>query len=181
MAKRVLLLHGWGGSNYPHWQSWLAGEVAKAYGCVSFLKLPNFDTPKLHEWLEAASKEFKQFQPDVVICHSLGNTLWFWLAQKGFVYEVEKLFLVAPPSLQCSIKELEEFFPVDIPKNLSAKEVELIVSDNDPYMGLDEAKMLQKELQCDMEILKNAGHINSESGFGAWPFMLEKLQKIGVV
>jgi uncharacterized protein len=36
MQKKVLLLHGWGGSNYPHWQSWLAAELAKNYGKVSF-------------------------------------------------------------------------------------------------------------------------------------------------
>ena len=29
MKERVLLLHGWGGSDYPHWQSWLAGELKR--------------------------------------------------------------------------------------------------------------------------------------------------------
>ncbi len=36
MIEKVLLLHGWGGSDTPHWQSWLAGEIAKDYRKVSF-------------------------------------------------------------------------------------------------------------------------------------------------
>ncbi|HIC78956.1 MAG TPA: serine hydrolase family protein, partial [Sulfurovum sp.] len=32
MSDRVLILHGWGGSDAPHWQSELASEIAKNYG-----------------------------------------------------------------------------------------------------------------------------------------------------
>ncbi len=43
-------------------------------------------------------------------------------------------------------------------------------------MELDEAKSLKKELNVKMEILENAGHINADSGFGPWPWMLNKLK-----
>jgi len=39
--KRTLILHGWGGSDAPHWQSELASEIAKNYGTVSFPLLDN--------------------------------------------------------------------------------------------------------------------------------------------
>jgi len=67
---RLLLLHGWGGSDFPHWQSWLAAEVAKEYGCVNFLRLHDFDHPRRDVWMQQAAKELRTFQADVVVCQT---------------------------------------------------------------------------------------------------------------
>ena len=177
MEKKVLILHGWGGSDSPHWQSWLAGEVAKDYGKVSFLKFSDFENPKLDVWKKELKDELKEFQPDIVVCHSLANTLWFHLCNTKNLSEVKKLFLVAPPSMSCNIKELEEFFPVEVPHNLNAKEIILVTSTNDPYLNQAEAKELQSSLNIEMKILQNAGHINADSGYGKWDWILEEIQK----
>lgn len=176
MKQKVLLLHGWGGSNDPHWQSWLAAELAKDYGSVSFLKFSDFDFPDKDIWKKEVLKELNDFKPNVVICHSLANNLWFHICNEENISRIEKLFLVAPPSLKDKIEEVKSFFPVNIPKNLHSKKSFLVCSTNDPYMKLEEAKILQKELDIDMKILKNAGHINAESGFGPWPWILNKLK-----
>ncbi len=176
MKKKILLLHGWGGSNYPHWQSWLAAEIAKDYGTVSFLKFSNFDYPDLKTWKQELKKELDEFKPDIVICHSLANTLWFHLCNDGYVQEVEKLYLIAPPNLKCELEELKSFFPVEIPKSLKAKEILLVTSTNDPYMSVAEANELQKKLAVPMEMLEDAGHINTDSGFGKWPWILKKIK-----
>jgi len=176
MKQKILLVHGWGGSDFPHWQSWLAGEIAKDYGTVSFLKLSDFEFPEINRWKNELLKELDDFKPDVVICHSLANTLWFHLCNEEKIKDVKKLFLVAPPSLEDTIEEVKSFFPITAPKNLHAKEVLLVCSTNDPYMTLQEAKSLQKILDVNMEVLEDAGHINADSGFGEWPWMLEKLK-----
>ena len=43
MSNKILILHGWGGSDFPHWQSELASEIAKNYGTISFPSLENFN------------------------------------------------------------------------------------------------------------------------------------------
>lgn len=177
MRKKVLLLHGWGGSDFPHWQSWLAAELAKEYGKVSFLKFSNCNTPKRDIWMQELTQELEDFQPDIVVCHSLANTLWFHLCHKNPQLKVEKLYLIAPPSLGSNIEELSEFFPVNIPTDLCAQETLLITSTNDPYMSMEEANSLQKRLRIPMKVLKNAGHINAESGFGVWEWMIKEVQK----
>ena len=138
MQERVLLLHGWGGSDYPHWQSWLAGELAKDYGSVSFPKLDDIDFPNKDEWKEQLKKHLNDFKPNVVICHSLANILWFHMCNEANdefnMLEVQRLYLIAPPSLTCQIEELKTFFPVDAPKNLHAKEILLVTSTTDQYM-----------------------------------------------
>ena len=178
MAKKVLLLHGWGGSDYPHWQSWLAGELAKDYGCVNFLKFSDFDTPKLAVWLRELKDELEAFKPDIVICHSLANTLWFHLCNREFMTPIEHLYLVAPPSNECTIEELHEFFPVHVPLSLYAKHTMLITSTNDPYMTQEEAANLQKDLNVEMKVIENGGHLNAESGYGTWEWMLNEISRL---
>lgn len=178
MSKKVLLLHGWGGSDYPHWQSWLASELVKDYGKVSFFKFSNFEEPKLDVWIRELQCELEDFKPDIVICHSLANTLWFHMCNNKIMNNIKYLYLVAPPSLHTNIEELSEFFPVEPPKSLHADNAFLVASTNDQYMDVKELKELQSELGLEMKLLENAGHINAESEFGEWNWILEKIQAI---
>jgi len=179
MSKRILILHGWGGSDYPHWQSWLAGEVAKEYGCVNFLKFSNFDAPQLDVWMDELKTALKDFRPQIVLCHSLANSLWFHLCNCGEIApKIEKLFLIAPPSNSCDIPQLSEFFPLELPNNLFAEEIMLVASDNDPYITLQEIQKMQQELKCSMKILPGGGHINSDSNYGEWPWIKEELKRL---
>ena len=175
MNKKVLLLHGWGGSDFPHWQSWLASELAKNYGTVSFLEFSDFDFPNLDTWKKELKYALDTFEPDIVICHSLANTLWFHVVDE--IEEIQKLYLIAPPSFECAVEEIKEFFPLELPTKTSAKETLLVSSTNDPYMTISEAKELQESLQVPMEILENAGHINADSGYGKWLWILEEVKK----
>lgn len=177
MNKKVLILHGWGGSDFPHWQSWLAGEIAKNYGQVNFLKFSNLDFPNKDEWKEELIKELYEFKPDIVICHSVANILWFHICNDLAATQIEKLYLVVPPSLECDIPELQSFYPCKVPTNLYAQDALLITSTDDPYMTQSEAKALQESLHIPMKVLEGAGHINADSGFGEWPWILQEIQK----
>lgn len=173
MRQKTLILHGWGGSDSPHWQAWLAGEIAKDYGTVSFPLLDNAHFPSKNRWMKQVKSLLAQFKPDVVVCHSLGCTLWFHLCHEGEISPVEKLLLVAPPRLTCELETLKSFFPLEAPVSLFANEVMLVTSDNDPYMSRDEALKLQNSTGVEMKVLTNAGHINADSGYGEWPWVKE--------
>ena len=176
MKNRILLLHGWGGSDYPHWQAWLAGELAKDYGTVSFPLIQHPHYPHINRWKKEVKAHLKDFRPDIVICHSLANTLWFHLCNEEEIEPVEKLILVAPPRLNCDIETIKSFFPVNAPKKLFANSAILVVSTNDPYMTIDEAWELQEILGIPMKVIEDAGHINADSGYGEWPWILHYLK-----
>lgn len=178
MDKKVLLLHGWGGSDYPHWQSWIAGEIAKDYGCVNFPLLKDKEFPKKELWLEQLKKHLKDFKPNIVITHSLGNTLWFHLCNEQKIEGIEHLLLVAPPSNSSKIKELETFFPCQLPSSLCAKHTTLVTSDSDPYMSVNEANELASNYDLKHITLHNAGHINADSGHTEWSFVKEWIKDI---
>ena len=164
---KTLILHGWGGSDHPHWQSELASEIAKNYGTVSFPLLDNCHFPSKNRWIKQVKKILKEFKPDTVICHSLANTLWFWLCEEN-IETVERLFMISPPSLNTTENTIKTFFPCQIPKNIYANKVHLIVSDNDPYIKLDEAKKMANSIGASYQVIENAGHINADSDFGKW-------------
>jgi len=174
--NRVLILHGWGGSDYPHWQSWLAGEVARDYGIVAFPKLKDIDKPILEEWLEQLCDIVNDFKPNIVVCHSLANTLWFWYAS-GYEVEVDKLFLVAMPSLNTQEEELSTFFPAPMPEALGAKECHVVASSNDVWCSVEEAKEIATHYGANFKLIENAGHINADSGFGKWNWIKEMVKR----
>lgn len=167
------MLHGWGGSDDPHWQAWLAGEIVKNYASVSFPLLDNPHFPSKNRWMKQVKALLLEFQPDIVICHSLANILWFHLCHEGEIAPIKRLLLVAPPKLTCEIETLKTFFPLKAPLNLFAEEALLVTSTNDPYMTTQEAEALQNALKIEMTVIENGGHINTASGFGEWSWVKE--------
>jgi hypothetical protein len=171
---RVLILHGWGGSDAPHWQAELAAEVAKNYGTVSFPLLDNCHFPTKNRWVKQVKQIIQEFNPTTVVCHSLANTLWFWLCEENAIPTVERLFMVSPPSLKTEEKTIKTFFPCSMPETLCAKKVQMIVSDNDPWVNIEEAEQLAAHYDIPLMIIENAGHINEDSGYGKWE-LIEKM------
>lgn len=180
MKARVLLLHGWGGSDDPHWQSWLAGELAKDYGTVSFPLLDNPHFPAKNRWVRQVEGLLETFRPEIVICHSLANTLWFHLCHAGQIAPAWHLFLVAPPRLTCEIETIRTFFPVTPPPSLFAQRAALITSTDDPYMTRDEAEALQRALDIPHHVIEGGGHLNADSGYGPWPWILQQVRETPV-
>jgi len=174
---KVLILHGWGGSDAPHWQAELAATIAKEYGTVSFPLLDNCHFPSKNRWVKQLKEILKEFKPDTIVCHSLANTLWFWLCNEtemNGIPQVKRLFMVSPPSLTTDIDTIKTFFPCPLPQNLHAKEIQMIISDNDPYIQIDEAKDMAQQYDIALTVIKDAGHINADSGYGKWD-LIEKL------
>jgi len=175
--NKTLILHGWGGSDSPHWQAELASEIAKDYGTVSFPLLDNCHFPSKNRWIKQVKALLKEFKPDTVVCHSLANTLWFWLCQEEDMIDIERLFMVSPPSLHTTEKTIKTFFPCETPTNIHAKEVHILVSDDDPWVALDEAKDIASHYDAKFTIIKNAGHINADSGYGKWGWIENLVMK----
>ncbi len=162
-----MILHGWGGSDTPHWQAELSAEIAKNYGTVSFPLLDNCHFPSKNRWVKQVKQILEEFKPDTVVCHSLANTLWFWLCQEE-IPQVKRLFMVSPPSLTTKEATIKTFFPCEMPERLYAKEIQMIVSGDDPYIEVAEAETMAKHYNIPLTIIKDAGHINADSGYGKW-------------
>jgi len=166
--NKVLILHGWGGSDAPHWQAALASEIAKNYGTVSFPLLDNCHFPSKNRWVKQVKQILEEFKPDTVVCHSLANNLWMWLCEEEDMIKVDRLFMVSVPSFDTKEKTIKTFFPCPMAKNIYAKEAHMIVSDTDPWIKMKEAKEITEHYDIPLTVIKDAGHINNDSGYGKW-------------
>lgn len=173
--KRVLILHGLGGSDYPHWQAHLAMDLIEQNSIVSFPAFPNRDKPDLKEWKDFLKKEIEHFKPNIVVCHSLANLLWFHTCDELNI-KLDKLMLVAPVR-NSVLEDAKTFFPYPIPNDLKSDEIIMAASTNDPYMNVEEAIRLSSKLKISMKIMEDAGHINAASGFGKLSCALDWINK----
>ena len=82
--------------------------------------------------------------------------------------------MVSPPSRHTVIEGLDDFYPAPLPDNLYSTETHLVVSDNDPYITLSEVNEMATHFDIPLTVLKEAGHINADSGYGKWKW-IEKL------
>lgn len=173
---KVMLLHGWGGSDYPHWQAITASKIAADYGTVSFPLIQHPHFPHLNRWRREVKGYIEDFRPEILICHSLANTLWMHMCHDGEIdFGLDRLYMVSPPSRYTEHDMLKSFFPSPIPDSLHATEIHIVVSDDDPWIEVQEAEEMARKYDARLEILENAGHINEESGYGEWRWLEESL------
>src|SRR3954447_10907237 len=137
MPSAFLILHGLGGSGPEHWQRWLAARLEQTGHRVRFPDLPDNEAPDPETWQRVVVDELDRLDGDerVVLCHSLSCITWCAVSQE-LERPVDRVALVAPPSLGAGLPELEPFFPVIVTaRDLAgaARRTRLVCSDNDPY------------------------------------------------
>jgi serine hydrolase len=175
-----LIVHGWQNRRPEgHWQNWLARELRAQGHQVCHPRLPNPDHPRVAAWLGALRDQLARMRygERVVICHSLGAMAWLHLAHEGGPHPpVDRLLFVAPPSPAYLAAEpaLAAFVPPEPVGNLvgatSRAEPLLVCSDNDPCCK--EGANRAYPTGFDVNMIRGAGHIDIDAGYGAWPSLL---------
>ena len=175
MAAAFLILHGLSGSGPGHWQRWLHERLAQAGHTVRFPDLPDPDTPDPDAWGRDVLAELAGLdgRERIVICHSLSCITWLAVAQE-LGRPVDRVALVAPPSLGAGLKEIEPFFPAiataaDMAN--AASQTRLVCSDNDPYCPEGAATLYGGPLDLPIDLHPGRGHLNVDAGLGPWPAM----------
>lgn len=174
----TVVVPGWTGSGPGHWQTWLE-EQLRADGRITVR--PDFadvDHPDLGEWLSALRAVLADLPPDGfdVVAHSLGAVLWLHhVASATDSPRAARVALVAPPSPRTDIAEIAEFFPppMDIDTvRRSADGTVLVAGDADPYLPEGIAAAYGLPLKMATTVIPDGGHLNTESGYGEWPAVL---------
>jgi predicted alpha/beta hydrolase family esterase len=175
MTAAFLILHGLGGSGPGHWQRWLIERLEQAGHAVRFPDLPEPDRPDPAAWMRELLGELARLEGDerVVICHSLSCITWL-AACEQIERPVDRVALVAPPSLGAGLPELIPFFPViataqDVAR--AARQTRLVCADDDSYCPEGAAALYGGPLAVPIDLQPGRGHLNLDSGLGPWPAM----------
>ena len=173
MSPPFLILHGLGGSGPGHWQTWLAARLRAAGARVAYPDLPDADAPSPSSWHETLDAQLEGLgAAPVVVCHSLSCVLWLHHAAQGHGRRAERVLLVAPPSENAPVAEVEPFFPAPVDRAAvaeAAAETRLVCSDDDPYCPEGAADLYGLPLGVDVDLIPGRGHMNPEWGLGPWP------------
>lgn len=181
----IVIVYGYDGSGDGHWQRWLENELRQRRVRHAFPDLADPAAPVKDTWVaELGAIVDASDEPVTFVCHSLG--CWavdHLLAERGSD-GVHAALLVAPPSPFLVFEPADSFFPP--PRNAEAWRTiaprSLIVgSDNDDFAGPDEFEEASRRLGIPFELMPGAGHINTASGFGPWPFALDWLERSGAL
>jgi uncharacterized protein len=172
VSRRFLILHGYDNRRPPeHWHHWLAQSLRARGEQVVYPQLPRPEAPRFAEWADVLRAELSMMNDAerVVVCHSLGCTLWL-LA--GAEPPVDRVLLVAPPSRRTVLKLAPSFAERRIDAHAAgaaARATTLVCSDSDPYNPEGEGPTLSEAIGARLQVVPGAGHLSVDDGYGPWP------------
>ncbi len=175
----TVVVPGWGGSGDGHWQTWLEGELVAAGRETRRPAFADLDHPDLADWLAALRTAIADLPADGydVVAHSLGAVLWLHhVAEPGDSPRPARVLLVAPPDPGTAEPDIAAFFPppLDIDTvRRGADGTVLVGGEGDPYLPHGIAEAYGRPLMIATTVVEGGGHLNVESGHGAWPAVLD--------
>ena len=167
----IIIVPGWRDSGPGHWQSLWAQALP---GTVR-VQQDDWITPTRSAWVASITRTIlEQAGPVVIVAHSLGCIATTHLPAEATAH-IQGALLVAPADPERR-GILTDFAPVPY-QPLPYRSI-IVASSNDPYCPVRTAGAYARAWGSEFVRLQNAGHINIESGFGAWPLGLALLQSL---
>ena len=153
----TLIVPGLHGSGAGHWQTWWQGKDRNALR----VEQDDWATPDLDAWSDKLRQAVDESRSGVwIVAHSFGCLASLHVAQQR-AERIRGLFLVAPA-------DPDKFgVAAKLPETLDVPTI-LVASRTDPWLSFDKAQCWAKTLESQFVDFGEAGHINAESGFGAW-------------
>lgn len=174
MSAPVLVLPGIGNSGPQHWQTlWEQSQP-------DFRRVAqrDWDFPVCAEWVAAIEQAVRQAGPDVVLlAHSLGClALAHWAA--GEHSPIRAALLVAVPDARGNNFPPQAAGFADTPEQAFPFRSTVVASADDPYGSPENAARLARAWGSRFVEIGQCGHINADSGLGAWPAGYALLQEL---
>jgi predicted alpha/beta hydrolase family esterase len=164
----TLIIPGLHNSGPDHWQSWFEAHVP---GSVRVIQR-DWKDANLPDWSSRVRREINRIPGKLfIVAHSFGVLAAVQAAQ-DHAERIGGALLVAPADPDRF--GVRDYLPL---KPLAFNSV-VVGSTNDPWMGHEQSAHWADLWGSDFVSLGAAGHINAESGYGAWPEGLALLLRL---
>lgn len=167
-----LIIPGLGNSGPEHWQTYFE-QVGENFIRIS---QDEWNAPSCRDWVTNIDKSISSYDLSKVILigHSLGcTTIAHWAKESGKV--IKGALLVAPSDIENPVYTFPAVGFSPIPTNIINFPTIVVASTNDPWVSLERATFFADRWGSKLISIGNAGHINTEAGFGKWKQGLEIL------
>jgi predicted alpha/beta hydrolase family esterase len=163
----VILIPGLGNSGPQHWQRLWQAELGPQARAV---EQADWERPDFADWIARLDAVIADSpEPPVLVAHSLSCALVaHWAAHQSRA--ISGALLVAPADVDSDLHtppETRAFRPMPMAA-LPFPSI-VIASSDDPYVERQRAAAFAKAWGSRFVDIGAAGHINTASGFGAWP------------
>jgi uncharacterized protein len=181
--KKVVLIHGLGGSPNGGWRPWLMRKLADADIYAYSLAMPDPDTPSPVAWEREISTvvESDKESDFYLVGHSLGVPAILRYLERSKSDNVLGAILVSGPLSKTNNEWVDNFLlsGFDFRKiNSDCRQFVVIHGDDDPLVPVEDAKSLSLKLDAKLIIIKGGGHLNGDSGWYELPDCLRGLQEM---
>jgi hypothetical protein len=176
MNKKIILVHGWGGSSTSEpWFVWLRKECVKNNWELIAPEMPDSENPRMNDWVQKLGEVSSKLDDDTYfIGHSLGcqaiirylSTLDEGIVAGGAVFiapwtKLDEKSIEEEGEESVNIVKSWISEPIDFGKAvIHLKKVVAIFSKNDPYVPLSEKNIFQEKLNAKVIIKENEEHFN---------------------
>lgn len=159
---RYVTLPGIYNSGPTHWQT-----AWEADGSMARFAPSDWDQPRVDDWVAALEVAVEAGEPPVLVAHSLACLLVpIWASRSRAV--VAGAFLVAPvdPAADEFPEEAADF--AEFPREPLPFPALVVGSLDDPYATTAWVQQFAADLGAEFVVAGALGHINADSGLGAW-------------
>jgi Predicted esterase of the alpha/beta hydrolase fold len=187
MSNAVFIIPGFNDSGPTHWQSWLEVRLPK----VGRLRGVDWARPDLTHWVDQAQLQVQALgEPVWLVAHSFGCLVAATLAAIApelvagvvFVAPAEPRRFAVSGGLRNTrfdqtpneIPSLVDIVPHALPASVHSV---VLASENDPWLSFPNAEAMAEGWGSHFVNLGEAGHVNTDSGYGPWPALLQQLER----
>lgn len=173
MQTNYLIIPGYGNSDSEHWQTYFEKRLPD---CVR-VQQKSWEKPMCIDWVNTINKAIMHYDQTtiVLISHSMGGiAIAHWA--KEFNIKIKGAMIVAPPDLDNPWQDLglESFAPIPLLKFPFPSVI--IGSTNDNWVTKERIQLFAQNWGSKLLLINNAGHINTNSGYGDWEEGLQILK-----
>lgn len=181
MSYRVLVVPGFHGSDEAHWQTWLEKQLPNSQR----IDRVDWEMPVVKAWAKAVTRALDEDPvPTVIVAHSFGCLASALAIANRPNLDLAAVFVApAQPDRFAAFGERDNPALPSIAQYLPDGTLNvpglLIGSQNDPWMKLPHAYAWARRWNLIFHDAGEVGHINTESGFGPWPWIKGVVESIG--
>ncbi len=176
----LFIIHGVGGHPEENWYPWLKSELEKLDYRVFIPKFPTPDNQSLENWTKVF-EDYGQYldEHSIVVGHSLGVTFLLSVLEDK---QIKAAFFIAGFTTLLDNPQFDKINKTFIERDFNWDKIKqncnkfhIFHSDNDPYIRLEKAEDLAKNLDTEVILVEDAGHFNAAAGYTQFNLLLEKI------
>lgn len=175
--KKVIIIHGWGGSPDEPLLRWLKSELEKNGFEVVVPEMPNSEKPEIETWVFKLKEIVEVPDKDTILVgHSIGcQTILRYLEKLHPASRVGGVVFIAPWLSLSNLESDEEWRVADPWLNTPIRETDVIkhipkitaiFSDNDPYVPSENIEVFKKKFNDNIKVIveHEKGHFTADDG-----------------